>query len=84
MTFLFIPTMNNSYIANYEAPLVKLHAGEISHVEFLTEVGYKDDFENWCKSTNIDADEDAAVIYFSQYAFEESSVVKDIIVPIEA
>lgn len=84
MTFLLFSIMTNSYIDNYEAPLAKLHAEEINHVEFLSEVGCKDQFENWCKSTFIDADENAAELFFDQHGFEDSSVVKEVLEPIEA
>lgn len=84
MTFLLFSIMTNSYIDNYETPLAKLHNGEISHVEFLSEAGCKEQFENWCKSTYIDADENAAMLFFDQHGFEDSSVVKEVLEPIEA
>lgn len=72
----------SSYIENYEAPLAKLHDGVINHVEFLTEVGCKQQFENWCRSTHIAPDENAAELFFDQHGFEDSSVVKSIFEPI--
>lgn len=74
--------MNNSYIENFETLLARLHAGAISYVEFLAISGCEEQFTEWCESTHIEADENAAQFFFDQHGFEESSVVKSVIEPI--
>ena len=75
--------MNQSYIDNYDAPLARLHNGEINHLEFLKEANCTEQFRNWCRQGSLPEDEENAEIFFDMHGFEDSAIVKDILEPIE-
>lgn len=71
------------YTDNYELPLARLHANKISYQEFLKEAGCHDEYQKWCERHHLKPDEGSAQCYFDNFGFEESTIVKEYIQPVE-
>ena len=83
MYFLFLTFLHSDNMTDtYDKPLAQLQAGEITHQQFLTDVGCEEQFKNWCKDHHVKEDEGAAALYYDYYGFEESSIVKEFIEPV--
>lgn len=67
----------------YDQPLADLHAGKITYQEFLRLANCDKQFKKWCADHHLTPDEGAAQCYFDYYGFEESSIVKEFIEPLQ-
>lgn len=67
---------------SYDRPLARLHAKEITYLQFLIEAKCEEQFNKWCEEHCVDADESAAEFYFDQYGFEDTAVEKEFIEPL--
>lgn len=66
---------------NYDQPLAKLHAGEITYQEFLRLVNCHEQFKKWCEEHHVAEDEGAASLFFDFHGFEDNAVVKEFVLP---
>lgn len=83
MTFLFFSLLNsNKMDQTYSAPLARLHAGEITHLQFLTEANCGEDFKKWCDEHALEENEDNAQFYFDSLGFEDTEIVKEFVEPV--
>lgn len=67
---------------SYDQPLARLHAKEITFVQFLKEANCYDQFNKWCSEHYLAADEGAAQLYFDYYGFEDTAIEKEYIEPL--
>lgn len=67
---------------SYDQPLARLHEGEITYQQFLSDVNCEQQFTKWCREHHLKADEGAAQLFFDYYGFEDSSLVKEFVEPI--
>lgn len=74
--------MATTYIDNYSELLERLHSNQITFIEFLKEAKCYSQFEDWCNSHRLVADEGAAQCYFDHSGFEDSNVIKEFVEPI--
>lgn len=83
MTFLLFNFFKQeNSMESYDGPLTKLHAKEITYLQFLIEAKCEEQFKKWCDEHYVDADEASAEFFFDQYGFEDTAVEKEFIEPL--